>query len=46
MELDFAALKLAAKTVLEGDGVKKAKVTFAVMDDESIHVHRYRRAVA
>ena len=38
VELDFAALKLAAKTVLEGEGVKKAKVTFAVMDDESIHV--------
>ncbi len=38
VELDFQGLKAAAKSVLEGEGVAAAKVTFAVMDDASIHM--------
>ncbi len=38
VELDFAALKGAAKYVLEGEGIKSAKVSFAVFDDDGIHL--------
>jgi probable rRNA maturation factor len=37
VELDFQGLKAAAKTVLEGEGVTAAKVTFAFFDDAEIH---------
>jgi probable rRNA maturation factor len=37
VEVDFQGLKAAAKAVLDGEGVTSAKVTFAVMDDETIH---------
>lgn len=37
VELDFAALKAAAKIVLEGEGTSAGKVTVAVFDDETIH---------
>ena len=39
--LDFPALKLAARTVLEGEGVREAKVTLAVVDDA--HIHRLNK---
>ncbi len=42
VELDFASLKLAAKTVLEGEGVPSAKVTFAFFDDATIHAMNLR----
>jgi probable rRNA maturation factor len=37
VELDYPRLKAAARAVLEGEGVKKAKITLAFMSDESIH---------
>ena len=42
VDLDFAAIKLAAKTVLEGEGVPAAKVTFAFFDDATIHAMNKR----
>jgi probable rRNA maturation factor len=36
-ELDFQALKAAARAVLEGEGVRDAKVTLAFLDNPSIH---------
>ena len=38
VELDYAGLKAAAQAVLDGEGVRDAKVTFAVMDDAAIHL--------
>jgi probable rRNA maturation factor len=38
IELDYQLLKAAALTVLEGEGVAAAKVTFAIMDNATIHV--------
>jgi len=38
LEPDFQLLKSAAKAVLSGEGVTKAKVTFALMDDAAIHL--------
>jgi len=38
LELDFARLKAVAKGVLEGEGISAAKVTFAIMDDDAIHL--------
>ena len=40
-DLDFAALKTAARTVLEGEGVKEAKVTLAFVDNA--HIHRLNK---
>ena len=40
-ELDFQALKAAARTVLEGEGVAEAKVTFAFVDNP--HIHRLNK---
>ena len=42
VELDIAALKSAAKTVLEGEGVPSAKITFAFFDDATIHAMNKR----
>lgn len=42
VELDFASLKLAAKAVLEGEGVASAKITFAFFDDATIHAMNKR----
>ena len=39
--LDFQGLKTAARTVLEGEGVADAKVTFAFVDDA--HIHRLNK---
>ena len=39
--LDFPALKAAAKAVLEGEGVRAAKVTLAFVDDA--HIHRLNK---
>lgn len=39
--LDFAALKAAAKTVLEGEGVRAAKVGLAFVDNA--HIHRLNK---
>lgn len=39
--LDFQALKEAARTVLEGEGVREAKVTLAFVDDA--HIHRLNK---
>ncbi|MFO0852237.1 MAG: rRNA maturation RNase YbeY [Gemmataceae bacterium] len=39
--LDFQALKAAAKAVLEGEGVRSAKVTLAFVDDP--HIHRLNK---
>ena len=39
--LDFAALKAAALAVLEGEGVREAAVTLAVVDDA--HIHRLNK---
>ncbi len=38
VELDFQALKAAARAVLEGEGKTVAKVAFAIMDNATIHV--------
>ena len=40
-ELDFAALKAAAQAVLEGEGIREAKVTFAFVDNA--HIHRLNK---
>lgn len=40
-ELDFQTLKAAAVAVLEGEGVREAKVTFAFVDNA--HIHRLNR---
>ena len=40
-DLDFPALKTAARTVLEGEGVPAADVTFAFVDDA--HIHRLNK---
>ncbi len=40
-ELDFAALKSAARTVLEGEAITNAKVTIAFVD--SPHIHRLNK---
>jgi probable rRNA maturation factor len=37
VELDFQALKAAARVVLEGEGVAAAKVTLAFLDNPAIH---------
>ena len=37
VELDYQRLKAAARAVLEGEGVKKSKITLAFMTDEAIH---------
>lgn len=39
--LDFAGLKSVARSVLEGEGVKAAKVTLAFLTDE--HIHRLNK---
>ena len=39
--LDFAALKDAARVVLEGEGVREAAVTLAFVDDA--HIHRLNK---
>jgi probable rRNA maturation factor len=39
--LDFQGLKNAARTVLEGEGVREAKVTFAFVDNA--HIHRLNK---
>jgi probable rRNA maturation factor len=39
--LDFATLKDAARTVLEGEGVKNAKVVLAFIDNA--HIHRLNK---
>ena len=40
-ELDFQRLKAAARAVLEGEGVREAKVTLAFVD--SAHIHRLNK---
>lgn len=40
-ELDFQALKSAAAAVLEGEGVREAKVTIAFVDNA--HIHRLNK---
>jgi probable rRNA maturation factor len=40
-ELDFQRLKAAAVAVLEGEGVREAKVTLAFVD--SAHIHRLNK---
>jgi probable rRNA maturation factor len=40
-ELDFSGLKSAAVAVLEGEGVRDAKVTFAFVDNA--HIHRLNK---
>jgi probable rRNA maturation factor len=40
-ELDFPTLKTAARTVLEGEGVKSAKVVLAFVNNE--HIHRLNK---
>src|SRR5262245_11987593 len=37
VELDYQRLKAAARAVLEGEKVKKSKITLAFMSDEAIH---------
>jgi probable rRNA maturation factor len=39
--LDFQGLKAAARTVLEGEGVRAAKVTLAFVDNP--HIHRLNK---
>src|SRR6059058_4541317 len=39
--LDFQALKAAAQAVLQGEGVREAKVTFAFVDNA--HIHRLNK---
>jgi probable rRNA maturation factor len=38
LELDYQRMKAVARAVLEGEGVKKAKVTIACMTDPAIRV--------
>jgi probable rRNA maturation factor len=40
-DLDFQGLKAAARTVLEGEGVREAKVTVAFVDNA--HIHRLNK---
>ncbi|OWK40331.1 rRNA maturation RNase YbeY [Fimbriiglobus ruber] len=40
-DLDFQGLKAAAKAVLEGEGVRAAKVTLAFVDNP--HIHRLNK---
>jgi probable rRNA maturation factor len=40
-DLDFQGLKAAARTVLEGEGVREAKVTVAFVDNT--HIHRLNK---
>jgi probable rRNA maturation factor len=40
-ELDFPALKAAAQAVLQGEGVREAKVTLAFVDNP--HIHRLNK---
>jgi probable rRNA maturation factor len=40
-ELDFQALKAAAATVLEGEGVKEARIALALLDNA--HIHRLNK---
>lgn len=40
-ELDFQALKSAAKTVLEGEGIRDAKIVLAFVDNP--HIHRLNK---
>lgn len=40
-DLDFQGLKTAARAVLEGEGVREAKVTLAFVDDA--HIHRLNK---
>jgi probable rRNA maturation factor len=40
-DLDFQGLKAAARTVLEGEGVREAKVTLAFVDNG--HIHRLNK---
>lgn len=40
-DLDFAALKAAAVAVLEGEGIREAKVTIAFLNDD--HIHRLNK---
>ncbi|MFO0938916.1 MAG: rRNA maturation RNase YbeY [Gemmataceae bacterium] len=40
-DLDFAALKAAAKSVLEGEGVRDAKIVLAFVDNP--HIHRLNK---
>lgn len=39
--LDYAALKTAARSVLEGEGIAEAKVTLAFVDNA--HIHRLNK---
>ena len=36
IEPDYARLKLSAKTVLEGEGIKDAKISLALVDDKMV----------
>ncbi len=40
-ELDFQGLKAAARAVLEGEGIREAKVTVAFVDNT--HIHRLNK---
>lgn len=40
-ELDFQTLKSAAKTVLEGEGIRDAKIVLAFVDNP--HIHRLNK---
>ncbi|HEY3787680.1 MAG TPA: rRNA maturation RNase YbeY, partial [Urbifossiella sp.] len=40
-ELDFTALKAAAVAVLEGEGVRDARITLAFVDNP--HIHRLNK---
>src|SRR5204862_4045917 len=40
-ELDYQGLKAAARTVLEGEGIREAKVTLAFVDNA--HIHRLNK---
>ncbi len=42
VELDFPALKNAAKVVFDGEGVKDAKITVAFFDNDTIHTMNMR----
>ncbi|MCS7020794.1 MAG: rRNA maturation RNase YbeY [Gemmataceae bacterium] len=39
--MDYASLKQAARTLLEEEGIKSAKITIAIVTDE--HIHRLNR---
>lgn len=42
LDLDFQRLKAAARAVLEGEGIKKSKITLAFMTDDAIHALNQR----